>query len=333
MKIDRSILIVGFGSIGSRHLANCKRLWPNSKTTVLKVNKTNSTGKILPDKIVYSLEELEESYSFVIIASPTTTHFEYMDYFLKKGIPIFVEKPMCLTMEEWSKLKQNKKAKDIIYVGYTLRHLESLKMLNTKVKRLEIGKILSVQSQCRSYLPDWRPHQDYRKAVTGNLKWGGDIIYELSHELDYINYIFGLPQELTATFGHASSLEIDGHDFYLANMSYDKFSLAIQLDFFSRDAERSLNVFCENGSFRLDLINDKLTAFDPAVKKWNVLYESPDNRDKNEMYLEQFRSFERVLNGSQEEHATLETYKNVLDIIFASYKSHNEKQKVKVGHV
>ena len=42
---------------------------------------------------------------------------------------------------------------------------------------------------CTSYLPDWRK-KDYKKSVSASKKFGGGVLLELSHEIDYIYWIF-----------------------------------------------------------------------------------------------------------------------------------------------
>jgi predicted dehydrogenase len=42
---------------------------------------------------------------------------------------------------------------------------------------------------CSSYLPAWRPSQDYTKSYSADSARGGGVINELIHELDYNEYL------------------------------------------------------------------------------------------------------------------------------------------------
>ncbi len=54
-----------------------------------------------------------------------------------------------------------------------------------------IGQTLYTSVECGSYLPDWRPGNNYKKSVSAKKDLGGGVLLELSHELDYIRWIFG----------------------------------------------------------------------------------------------------------------------------------------------
>ena len=51
--------------------------------------------------------------------------------------------------------------------------------------------MLSVRSSVGQYLPEWRKNTDYRKGVSARQDLGGGVLLELSHEIDYIQWIFG----------------------------------------------------------------------------------------------------------------------------------------------
>ena len=57
----------------------------------------------------------------------------------------------------------------------------------------EIGKrkINFISINLSSYLPNWRKNIDYKKSNSAKKIFGGGLLLELSHELDYIRWIFG----------------------------------------------------------------------------------------------------------------------------------------------
>ena len=42
----------------------------------------------------------------------------------------------------------------------------------------------------RSYLPKWRKNIVYSNSNSAKKKYGGGVLLELSHELDYLQWIF-----------------------------------------------------------------------------------------------------------------------------------------------
>jgi len=51
-------------------------------------------------KAFSTVETLIDAVDAIDIVSPTPSHFEYAKYALKKGKHVFVEKPLCETLEE-----------------------------------------------------------------------------------------------------------------------------------------------------------------------------------------------------------------------------------------
>ena len=49
---------------------------------------------------------------------------------------------------------------------------------------------------CNSFLPNWRSNRDYRKSSSLKKVEGGGVLLELSHEIDYIRNLFGVPKHV-----------------------------------------------------------------------------------------------------------------------------------------
>lgn len=82
----------------------------------------------------------------IIVATPPATHFKIVYYFIKKKIPVFVEKPFCLNENEVLKLKQeSEKNKSLIFVNYI--HLYSKSWNFLKKKLVNLGKIKKIESK------------------------------------------------------------------------------------------------------------------------------------------------------------------------------------------
>ena len=71
---------------------------------------------------------------------------------------------------------------------------------------------MSVRCEISHYLPSWRPECDYRQGVSGRGELSGGALLELSHEIDYLRWIFGEAVWVNATLSRQSRLEIDVED-------------------------------------------------------------------------------------------------------------------------
>ena len=178
MKI--SAVIIGYGSIAKKHLDCLKKI--NQINCVYIYSKRNISYK-------YSLKSLNDILlvdpKYIIIASNTSDHYEDLKFLInnfQKKI-ILVEKPL-FNKYKYLNLKNN-----IVYVGYNLRFHPILLFLK---KELKNKKIFSVDVINESYLPKWRNNRKYTHSYSAIKKLGGGVLLDLSHELDYLFWLFGL---------------------------------------------------------------------------------------------------------------------------------------------
>ena len=82
-----------------------------------------------------------------------------------------------------------------------------------------MGTIYTIHVEAGQFLPSWRPNSDYRNTVSASKELGGGVMTELSHELDYISWIFGKPTWVNAQNGKISNLEVNVEDYSKINFN------------------------------------------------------------------------------------------------------------------
>lgn len=142
-----NIGLAGVGYLGTRHLnhlislknVHVSGIWDADPGTLEKIS---SEYKVRAAK---SLDDLIESSDALDVVTPTSTHFEVGSRILSAGKPIFIEKPICATVDEGEKLV--KLAKDngtVIQVGHIERFnraFRSLKNLKVKPRFIEAHRL------------------------------------------------------------------------------------------------------------------------------------------------------------------------------------------------
>jgi len=75
-------------------------------------------------------------------------------------------------------MEEARSRKLFTYVAYNLRFHPVIERLKKIVG--EKGKPLSFRAVCKSYLPNWRPGQDYSKSYSARKELGGGVVLELA---------------------------------------------------------------------------------------------------------------------------------------------------------
>lgn len=258
------ILIVGLGSIAKKHIAALKKLLPSCEIFALRNGKDSKSYENIID--LYNLQDTSEQFDFAIISNPTSQHAQTIELLKSFAIPLFIEKPLFDTIN-YSELVQgitNLGTKT--YIACNLRFLDSLQYLKSKLINRRINE---VNVYCGSYLPDWRPDVDFRKVYSANKEQGGGVHIDLIHEIDYIVWLFGIPVDLKKTFLSQSSLNISAFDYANYLFIYNEFCANIILNYYRRDAKRTIEVVCEEGTFIVDLLKNTVTFNGEIIFKSN----------------------------------------------------------------
>jgi len=289
-------LIVGLGSIGKRHLSNLRLLRPTAQIGVLRLHSIVSDSDI-PQEADAQFTSLTEALAFAplaaIIASPASTHIGIGRALADIGAALFIEKPIAHTVEGIPELLQRCVRSGLpLMVGYNLRFLPSLQKCKQLIGAGAIGKVLAARAEVGQYLPDWRPGTRYQNSVSAQRALGGGALLELSHELDYLYWLFGMPQRVSACGGKYSSLEIDVEDVVSISLEYAMPNrlVEIHLDFLQHAATRTCKFIGEQGILFWNGITDEITIFQTNKKQW-VNINCPTNNDRNQMYIDELQHF------------------------------------------
>ncbi len=327
------ILIVGLGSIGKRHLHLARELLPEADIRVLRHQECNS----IPEYANGCFSSLEQAINFApqiaIIATPATHHVAAAQELAKSGVHLLVEKPLSATLAGVTKLLETCKKNNIVLLtGYNLRFLPSLQRYRNLLSEGVVGKILSIRCEVGQYLPSWRPECDYRQGVSARHELGGGALLELSHELDYLRWIFGEVEWVNATLSKQSNLDIDVEDTAHITLGFEAGPDAhyligvVNLDFIRHDAIRICIAIGEKGSLRWNALTGEVDIFEVDVKEWQQLFSYKHQRD--ESYQAEWENFLECVNQRKSPLVTGEDGLKVLEIVDAIQKSSSTNKKV-----
>jgi predicted dehydrogenase len=299
MLISRA-LVVGLGSIGRRHLELLRAALPEADIRVLRHSGCSQV-------IQYSdgcFDSLADACRFApeiaVIASPATKHLDSAVALAKAGAHLLIEKPISNSAEGVGALLEICAQKQRhIQIGYNLRFLESLQAFKSGIEDNLLGPIYSVRAEIGQFLPEWRPEKDYRETVSARRDLGGGVLLELSHEFDFLRWIFGEVEWVSAWIGRQGSFEIDVEDTAMIQFGFQKDIVGhLSMDFLRRDRTRTCSVIGALGTLRWDAIAGTVEVFDTKTDSWGKKYS--DTSDRNASYEAQLDAFLSIVEKGAE---------------------------------
>jgi predicted dehydrogenase len=317
--------LVGFGSAGARALQALCELRPDAEFLVVSRKGTVGEG-------FTSTSSLDDVVAFapdaVILAGPATTRVDVLRKMGGLNVPVFIEKPLAHTLgDAVAVLDLLGPAVERSQLGYNLRFSESLIAFRHLVRGGQFGRVRRFKAETAQYLPDWRPDKDYRETVSARADLGGGVLLELSHELDYLRWIFGEWDWVSAWTGRTSSLEIDVEDTALVTIGIEgdqgvtQIVGQLSLDFVRRDKTRTLTAVCESGTLRWDGIAGTVGVYESSESRWETVVTDSGSQST---YMGQWESFLSVVEEGSAPLVALSDGVAVLRAVEAIRHSHEQ---------
>jgi predicted dehydrogenase len=266
---QHSVLVAGAGSIGRRHIGNLKKLGVTRLAACdphperLEYVASEFQVECFPT-VEAGLEEFRPEA--VLICTPPVHHLAQAMQALRAGAHLFVEKPLSDRLDGLEELRQDAATRGVVVqVGYNLRFHPPIQKLKELVEAAAVGKILWARVESGSYLPDWRPWQDYRKSYTARRELGGGILLDGSHEIDYVTWLFGAPREVSCMAGRVSQLDVNVEDCATILLVFPDGTRAdVHVDFIQRSYTRGCTLVGPAGKLCWDFTGNAVQIVRPG---------------------------------------------------------------------
>lgn len=238
-----NVVVVGFGFMGITHALNILKN-PDLKLKaivdinpdIIEKNLRSGIGNIATGIIdsselagiskYSSLEEClrSEQIDAVNICTHANLHYEMTRTSLLNGKHVFLEKPFCLDVSQAEELiaLAEKKGR-ILMVGHVVRFMPPYQKLKEWIDNKEFGnlKFLSLSRFCG--LPSWG---QWKEKNVKELS-GGALFDLVIHDIDFANYIAGMPSEIECTYLPG---EYTSHDYVSAMWGYKNSALHVKIE-------------------------------------------------------------------------------------------------------
>jgi len=279
------ILFFGLGSIGTKHASIIKDNF-DFKLYAYRTKKGQEKNELN----IVEFENIKDAFSIkpeiAFITNPTFLHTETALECAKRNIALFIEKPISHSLESVDILDEEISKRNIFtYVGFNLRFHPVVVFLKGFIDKKKSP--IYFRAVCSSYLPNWRPAQDYSRSYSAKKDMGGGVILELVHEFDYISWLFDGIKKINGFYDTTSSLKLDCEDLFEGQIICNKTKGSLHLDFFSRNVERKIQVYYDDLYLEADLINYEIRKIDDKNKFETISFK----KNSDDMYKKQLEYF------------------------------------------
>ena len=236
-------LVIGLGSIGERHA----RLLTQMGRAVATVSRRGGGDHVDLEKAL-----ARTSADYVVIANETSAHAATLAQLAAAGFRgrVLVEKPLFAAP---AALPANGFRE--CFVGYNLRFHPAL----LRIRDLLAGRrALDASAYVGQYLPDWRPGRDHRTTASASAETGGGVLRDLSHELDYLLWLFGPWRRVAAITVRSGTLGIGVEDVATILMECERCAaVTVHLNYLHRPVARTLTVNASDHTYAADLVGGR----------------------------------------------------------------------------
>jgi predicted dehydrogenase len=313
-------LVIGCGSIGRRHIGNLIQL--NLGEIVAYDVRSDRRHEIESRFGVKVLDRLEDGWGrqpdVALIAVPTSLHVPMALQAAEHGCHLFIEKPLSDRLDGVNQLLdviRNRKL--VTLVGCNMRFHPGPSRVKRLIDEGAIGRVIAARIQTGSYLPDWRPHADYRESYSASNTQGGGALLDCIHEIDLALWYFGPGKVVAAASVPAEAIGLDVEGLMEILIRHQSGVLSsVHLNFIQRDYRRGCQIIGTEGSLYWDF-EDGIIRWYRSSGEWQV-FGQPDGWIASQMYVDEMTYFLRCVSDGASTFSSVEDGLAALQVALAA---------------
>ena len=327
-----NILVVGTGSIGTRHIKNILSLGHKVGIYSYRNKKVELAGF---QNIIYESDlnkAIKNSlYDAVVIANKNTDHIPVAINAAKNNKHLYIEKPLSNSLEGIEELKNLSLLKNLkVETGYMMRMHPNIQAIKSFINSGRFGEIFNLSLSIGYWLPYWRPGTDYLKSYSAKKNEGGGVIFDLIHELDLLNYFLEDIDEVFAMTKNVGVLNIETESVAEVLIRTKKDIIArIHLNYTQPLYKREIEIVGDHGSIFWDYNKGKVEFYNKKLKKLEIIHSVDSDFKRNDMFIDYMKFFIKNLDNNKT-ISDLDNGEKSLKIALAVHKSALDKQLIKL---
>ncbi|MHC4403329.1 MAG: Gfo/Idh/MocA family protein [Planctomycetota bacterium] len=303
----KSILIVGVGSIGERHL-RCFQATGRAEVSLCDTNddlRRRVAGEYDIDRAYPSIDAaLADHHDAAVIATPAHLHVSMARTLADAGLHLLIEKPLSIGLEGLDELKAIlERRRRVAAVAYVLRGHPGLAAMKGAIGSGRFGRPVQLAAVAGQHFPAYRPA--YREIYYTDRSTGGGAIQDaLTHVLNAAEWLVGPVDGLVADAAHRVLEGVEVEDTVGLLARHGTVLASYSLNQHQAPNEWTITVVCERGTARFELHHHRWRWMTVPDEPWHSESFGPLERDA--LFVAQADAFLDVLEEGAQPVCTLE---------------------------
>jgi predicted dehydrogenase len=268
---SHSVLVVGAGSIGERHV-RCFLAAERARVSFVEVNPElrATIASRYPQATQYATldEAIEYPANAAVIATPAPLHVPQALRLVERGAHVLIEKPLSVGLERTDELIDLAAQKRVVAaVAYVMRAQPALAEMRSVVTSGRFGKPLELIAVSGQDFACLRPA--YRSTYYASRTTGGGAVQDaLTHLLDAGQWLIGPIDRVVADAAHQRIEGVDVEDTVHVLARHGDILASYSLNQHQAPNETTITVICERGTARFKLHTGRWRSCERASEPW-----------------------------------------------------------------
>lgn len=317
-----SILVIGCGSIGERHLrcfqqtGRCEVAACDTRPDLLERMRTTYGVPVFS-----SFDEALDSAKFdaLVICTPAHLHLSMALTALEKGIDLLVEKPLSVKTDLVPEVREAlEKSGRFLGVAYVYHFMPWIRGARQFLREGGIGRVLHASVVAGQHFPTFRPA--YREIYYTRHEHGGGAIQDaLTHLANAMEWMIGPCTRLFCDAAHQCLEGVTVEDTVNVTARHGDILVNYAMTQFQAPNENTFLFNGESGSVKIEVHARRWGHMKHGATEWTWHETGPLERD--EMFIAQAHSFLDGLEGKPSDLATYEEAVQTLRFNHAALQS------------
>lgn len=301
-----SVLIIGCGSIGERHLRCFQR---TGRCSVAACDTNPALLADMKDRYAApgfaTLDEALASGGFdaAVICTPAHLHLPMALKLLDAGLHLLIEKPLALDTTLVPQVREAiARADRFVGVAYVYHCMPWMVGAREFLKSGELGRVLQASVVCGQHFPTFRPA--YRDIYYARHEHGGGAIQDaLTHVANAVEWLIGPCSRVFCDASHQMLEGVTVEDTVNVCARHDGALVSYAMTQFQAPNEVLFQFHGERGSLKIEVHNRRWGVMHHGGEGWDWRETPPLERD--DLFITQAQAF---LDGIEGRPSLLSTF-------------------------